>query len=114
MVSTRVSQEVVRQAVGHLETEPVFVPPTFETPKQNFFFFFECVSEQSSLPPVSYQQCCARQRVSSLGEERRLKQTAHLVPVGQRLSGSCGQPHRHPAARGGGGGNEGTAQNISL
>lgn len=47
--------------------------------------------------PVSSQQDGPRQRLSRSGEERRLKQTPDLIPAGQRLSGSCGEPHRHPA-----------------
>lgn len=56
---------------------------------------------RSVVPLVGHQQRGAGQRVPSLGEEGRLQQTAHLVPVGERLCGRRGQPYRHPAGGGG-------------
>lgn len=51
------------------------------------------------IPLVGHQHRSSRQCIPSLGKERRLQQTADLVPVGQRLCGCCGQPYCHPAHR---------------
>lgn len=51
----------------------------------------------SIVPLVGHQHGGAGQRVSGLGEEGGLQQTAHLVPVGEGLCGGRGQPNRHPA-----------------
>ena len=53
-------------------------------------------------PLVGDEERSAGQRVSSLGEEGRLEQAAHLIPVRERLRGRRGQPHRHPVWRDGG------------
>lgn len=54
---------------------------------------------QSIIPLVGHQHCSAGKCVPSLGEEGWLQQTAHLVPVGERLCRCCGQPYCHPAER---------------
>lgn len=53
-----------------------------------------------NIPLVCDEQGCSSQRVPSLGKQGRLQQTAHLVPVGQRLCGCRGQPHGGPAGGG--------------
>ena len=54
---------------------------------------------QSIIPLVGNQHCSAGQCVPSLGEEGRLQQAAHLVPVSERLCRCCGQPYCHPVER---------------
>lgn len=51
-----------------------------------------------ALPLVGDEQTRPRQRIPRLGEQRGLEEAAHLVPMGQRLRGRRGQPHRHDGA----------------
>lgn len=60
---------------------------------------FQRSTFRSVIPLIGHQQCSAGQCIPSLGEEGRLQQTAHLVPVGERLCGCCGQPYCCPAER---------------
>lgn len=57
------------------------------------------VSVLSCLPFIGYKQHFPWEGLSFLGKERSLKKAPHLIPVGQRLSWGCWQPHCYPVGQ---------------